>query len=353
MGTRIWAASLACVATLALAGCGTTVHRVAANKLRLLRASQRATLVTQLNRALAADQEAIFGYTIAGPLLSSRVQRVDGRFLGDENTHAGVLRALIVAAGGKPHQRSASYDLGDPSTDSQVLALLQKLEELQIERDLGAIPRVPSAWVRTVLASILADDAQHLTVLSAVQGRSRDDSAFVEGAFVGGEPPTPPPAQPDALRILSRVELIAASIDADALRSGRLSLAACRLLAILILRERAHAKALEQALGTATRPAQAISTRLSADVAGLVPRSWPRTRHAWLALLGSVQSRVEGVFYMLLPNLSAPEALLAASIFAADAQQSALLAELQARHVEDAVPAALVRGWCPPAGCTD
>ncbi len=355
MGTRLWAARVAtagfaCVATLVLAACGTSVHRPAPNKLRLLPASERATLVAQLNRALAADQEAIFAYTVAGPLLSGRAPRVDGRFLGDENTHASVLHALIVGAGGKPHQRSASYDLGDPSSGSRVLALLQKLEELQIARDLDAIRRVPSASVRTVLASILADDAQHLTVLSSLQGHSRIEDALVEdalveGAFVGGEPPTPPPAAPGALRIMSRVELVAASIDAHALRSGRLSRAARRLLAILITRERAHAQALDQALRTAgQQPAEAISKRVSASVASLQPRSWPRTRHAWLLLLGSVQSRVEGVFYMLMPSLSAPEALLATSIFAADAQQSALLAELRSRQVDDAVPSALVRG---------
>jgi hypothetical protein len=348
MRTRIWAASasLACVAALVLAGCGTSIHRVAPNKLRELPVDQRVTMVGLLNGALAADQQAIFAYTIAGPLLGGRAQHAAGRFLGDVNTHAGVLRALIVRAGGTPHERSASYALGAPRTQPQVLELLQRLENVQIARYLGAIPRIASPWVRTVLASILADDAQHVTVLLWVQGRSR-----LQGAFVGGEPPTPRAPDPDALSALAKVELLAASIDARALRSGHLSPAARRLLGALISRARAHAQALEHALPALTPAGRSTSPR-AGDVPRLDPRSWPRTRRAWLRLLELVQARVEGVFYTRLPSLAAPEALLAASIFAADAQQSVLLSELHSARIDDAIPASLVRGWCPPSGCT-
>ncbi|MGO9900665.1 MAG: ferritin-like domain-containing protein [Solirubrobacteraceae bacterium] len=341
LARRIWAVtgSLACLVALALvlAGCGASRDGHAANKLRELPAAERSGLIDQLNGLLAADQETIFAYTFVGPLLSGRAQRADGRFLGDENTHAGVLRGLIARAGAKPHARRAVYDLGDPHSRAQVLDMLRGLEQTQIALYLSAIPRIASAWVRTVLASILANDAQHMAVLNSLQR-----TAQLQGAFVGGEPPRPAPSSSAALLTLLRVELIARSADDRALRSERLAPAARRLLAVLTAHERAHAEALARALsGT---PGDQGAGNQPGAAARLLPRSWPSSRKGWLDLLQTVQARVERVYYTTLPRLSAPEALLAASIFAADAQQSVLLSELVSSHLDEAVPAALVRG---------
>jgi hypothetical protein len=341
MAKRLWAVtgSLACLAALALvlAGCGASRDRHAANKLRELQAPERAGLIDQLNGVLAADQEAIFAYTFAGPLLSGPAQHADGHFLGDESTHAGVLRALVAAAGGKPHAPRAVYDLGDPHTGARVLDMLRGLEQAQIALYLRAIPRIASASVRTMLASILANNAQHMAVLSSLQR-----TAQLQGAFVGGEPPRPAPSSSAALLTLLRVELIARSAYDRALRSGRLAPAARRLLAVLAAHERAHAEAIARALGPAPSD-QGAGDEPGAAVR-LLPRSWPRSRKGWLDLLRNVQARVEWVYYTTLPRLSAPEALLAASIFAADAQQSVLLSELVSSQLDEAVPAALVRG---------
>ncbi len=337
-GKRAYLA-VVCLAALALvlAGCGATRHQHTANKLGELSARQRAGMVLALNSVLAADQETIFAYTFVGPLLSGRAQRADGRFLGDENTHAGVLRALIARAGGKPHVRRSVYDLGDPHTKAQVLDLLRGLEQADITLNLSAIPRAPSAWVRTVLASILANDAQHMAVLRLLQ-----HLAPLQGAFVGGEPSRPSPSSAARLLALLRVELIARAVYGRALRAAALPPAARRLLAVLSAHERAHAEAVAGALGQAPTDQGAASPPGAAAL--LLPRSWPRHRKGWLDLLQTVQARVESVYYTALPHLSAPEALLAASIFAADAQQSALLSELESPKIDEAVPAALVRG---------
>ena len=154
---------------MTLAACGTAVHDHSANKLRSLPGRERAELIVLLNRVLAADQEAIFAYTFAGPLLSHRAQRADGRFLGDLNTHAGRAAHADHAGRRQAAFARASYPLGDPRTQTQVLDMLRELEQVQITLDVGVLPRLASPWARTVLASILADDAQHMAVLRSVQ----------------------------------------------------------------------------------------------------------------------------------------------------------------------------------------
>ncbi len=334
---------LACVGALVLtlAGCGAAAHNHGANKLRPLPRRERAELILLLNHVLASDQEAIFAYTLAGPLLSHRAQRADARFLGDVNTHAGVLRTLITRAGGRPHSPRASYPLGDPRTETQVLDMLRELEQGQIDLDMSVLPHLASPWARTVLASILANDAQHMAVLRSVQ-----HMAPLQGAFVGGEPPAPAASDPERLAVLMRVELLAESVDRRALRSVALAPGARRLVAGFAAAERDHARSIARALGgmvsyyvysqPANGPLHGAQT--------LAPRQWPVTRRGWLHALETVQSRVEGVYYLELPNLTASEALLAASIFSEDAQQSALLGALRSFRVSDAVPAALVRG---------
>ncbi len=344
MAKRIWAVtgSLACLVALALmpAGCGASTRQHMTNKLRELPAPERAGLVERLNGVLAADQETIFAYTFAGPLLSGRSQRADGRFLGDENTHAGVIRALIVRAGARPHSRQPVYDLGDPHSKTQVLQMLRGLEQTQINLCLSAIPRIASAWVRTAIASILANDAQHIVVL-----RLLERLPPIQGAFVGGAPARPVVSSPARLLILLDAELMARTAYERAQRSAALPPAARRLLALLGAHEGAHAEAVAAALGGA--PADHGSGDLPGAGAAGLPRSWPRRRKRWLDLLQTVQARVEGVYYAALTRLSTPEALLAASIFAADAQQSALLSELESPRIDEAVPAALVRGASP------
>ncbi len=334
---------IVCLGALAvtLAACGTAVHNHSANRLRSLPGRERAELIVLLNRVLAADQEAIFAYTFAGPLLSHRAQRADARFLGDVNTHAGVLRALITRAGGRPHSPRASYPLGDPRTEAQVLDMLRELEQGQIELDVSVLPRLASPWARTVLASILANDAQHMAVL-----RSAAHLVPLQGAFVGGEPSSPAVSDPERLAVLMRVELVAESVDLRALRSAALEPGAHRLVAGLAAAEREHARSIARALGGLVGYyvyTQAANQPLHGALA-LAPRQWPRTRRGWLQTLQTVQSRVEGVYYLELPNLTASEARLAASIFARDAEQAALLAALTSSKVSDAVPAALVRG---------
>jgi len=160
----------------ALAGCG---HR----RPRLhepLGAS--AADVALLNAALALEQRAIAAYTAAAPLLSGDAQHAAGRFLGQQLTHAGELRRLIKELGGHAHEPLSHYHFGHPRGRAQLLALLHGLEQQQIAAYLHALPLIAVPEVRQSLGAILANHAQHVTVLRAEQGLSPLTGPFVTAA---------------------------------------------------------------------------------------------------------------------------------------------------------------------------
>ena len=63
-----------------------------------------------------------------------------------------------------------------------MLALLHGLERAQIVLYLDAIPRLSPSPVRAAVATILASDAQHISILRMAQGLPAVPSAFVTGS---------------------------------------------------------------------------------------------------------------------------------------------------------------------------
>jgi bacterioferritin (cytochrome b1) len=157
-------AGLGGIATAGLAGgCG------GAGPVKAIRQG-RAADADLLNGVLAIEQRAIAAYTAAAPLLGGFGQKMAGQFLSQELLHAGILRKLVHDAGGRPHNPLGHYDFGHPRGRRHLLALLHDLEREQIAAYLHAIPRMSTPFLRQTLASVLANDAQHVTVLRAQQG---------------------------------------------------------------------------------------------------------------------------------------------------------------------------------------
>ena len=102
-------------------------------------------------------------------------------FLNDELSHAGDLAGLVRAAGGKPIKPRPSYPLGAPHGSAEVLGVLHTVEQALITAYLDAIPRLRPGTVKQQVASILANDAQHVAVVRAALGRPAIPSAFVTG----------------------------------------------------------------------------------------------------------------------------------------------------------------------------
>ncbi len=139
------------------------------------------TDVALLQQLLHLEHVGIAAYTAGTPLLAPATVKAGKLFLNDELSHAGALAGLIRAAGAKPIKPAPSYDLGNPRTSQEVLALLHRIENAQISAYLAALPRLEPTLVKRSVAAIMANDAQHVAVVRAAQGQTAVPSAFVTG----------------------------------------------------------------------------------------------------------------------------------------------------------------------------
>jgi hypothetical protein len=141
----------------------------------------RSTDVEILNRLLDLEYRTVAAYTAGTPLLNKRQAKAAQQFLQQELSHAGELSGLVKEAGAKPLKQRSSYQLGSPGSGRDVLRLLHALEIAQLRAYLEAIPTLSPGPVRAVIASILANDAQHVSVLRAALGEAPLPAALVTG----------------------------------------------------------------------------------------------------------------------------------------------------------------------------
>jgi hypothetical protein len=171
---QLLASAGAGAAALALAACGgahnhveTTVPVASADLVHL------AALLDLEHKTVAAYEAGI-------PLLDSDSAKTAGVFLGQELSHAGELSGLIKKAGGTP-ARARLYDLGNPRSAGDVLALLHELEAAQLAAYLRTIPKLSAGPTRAALAAVCANDAQHLAVMRQRLGLAPAPQALVTG----------------------------------------------------------------------------------------------------------------------------------------------------------------------------
>ena len=139
------------------------------------------TDIDLLNQLLHLEHWAIAAYTAGTPLLAPAVTKAGTLFLNDELSHAGALAGLVKAAGGKPIKQAPSYPLGRPRTSDDVLRLLHTIENAQLNAYLKAMVRLEPGSVKSSVASILANDAQHIAVVRAALHQPAVPTAFVTG----------------------------------------------------------------------------------------------------------------------------------------------------------------------------
>jgi bacterioferritin (cytochrome b1) len=160
-----------------LAGCGSQSIRAQVQNSRPVLHSD----VDLLNRLLHLEHVAIAAYTAGIPLLAPATHKAGQLFLNDEISHAGDIAGLVRAAGGKPIKPAPSYALGHPRTSQEVLTLLHNVENMQIAAYVDAIAVLEPGTLKQQVASILANDAQHIAVVRAALGQPAIPSAFVTG----------------------------------------------------------------------------------------------------------------------------------------------------------------------------
>jgi hypothetical protein len=140
--------------------------------------------VPALNQLLDLERYAVTAYAAGIPLLpeGGEAWKAAKQFLAQELAHEVSLTELIMQAKQKPAKARASYDLGHPQNAEQVLALLHRVERAQLAAYTSTIPNLIPGRVRSTVAAIYANDAQHLAVLRGAMGLDPVPSAFATGA---------------------------------------------------------------------------------------------------------------------------------------------------------------------------
>jgi hypothetical protein len=136
--------------------------------------------VDVLNSLLGVEHYAIAAYAAGIPLLGGIGESLGRQFLSHELAHADELAELVKDGGGKSARPRASYNLGNPRTAADGLALLERAERAQLQAYLQMIPALSGGRVRAAVATIYANDAQHLAVLREQAGQP-PTTAFAVG----------------------------------------------------------------------------------------------------------------------------------------------------------------------------
>jgi hypothetical protein len=163
---------------LVLAGCG----RVNPLHQRIKKSGRAAPAdVPLLQGLLDLELMLIAAYTAGSPLLDRLTAKAARQFLLQELAHAGELAGLVREAHVKPHEIKQYYNLGHPQTSVQVIELLHRIESALIAAYLATIPRLETPPIRGALATIMANDAQHVSVLRAALDEDPVPSALITG----------------------------------------------------------------------------------------------------------------------------------------------------------------------------
>jgi hypothetical protein len=142
-----------------------------------------------LNTVLARQEAAVeaFGHVI--PALPPRFAHMAAYFRAQEGEHVdAVLKAMRgakIAAEPSPE----TIDLGEPGSDRERLVFLYEVESATIDEELSAISKLETTSTSQLLASTVANQAQHLTLLRQALGAG--PLAAVPVPFENGTAPPP------------------------------------------------------------------------------------------------------------------------------------------------------------------
>ena len=137
--------------------------------------------VAILNDALSLELTAVEAYTQALPLMQGAVAAVAASFRDQEREHVAAIERAIKDLGGRPATTTQEFDLSDVRSQEEALHFADNLENVAIAAYVDSIPKLSSGDLRTTAAQIVANEAEHVTVLQAALGNPPVASAFVSG----------------------------------------------------------------------------------------------------------------------------------------------------------------------------
>jgi rubrerythrin len=152
-------------------------------------ATEKAADGELMNEVLARQTAAAKAYEQILPGLRGRDLALARKFLAQEQEHTDAvvkaLRGLRAAAEPPPE----TIDANAPKSRAERLEFLYAMESATLDFELSAISKLSNPWPRSLLGSILANQAQHLALLRRALGAK--PLATVPDAFENGTAPAP------------------------------------------------------------------------------------------------------------------------------------------------------------------
>ncbi len=179
---QLLGASGAAASAVALAACGGSSASSPAPRVASLPTSLSGDEEALINGLIDVEYHAATAYIAAIPVLKDHNQRAAKRFLRQELSHAAEWTAVVRAGHGHPVSPDSNYDLGHPGGTAEVMELLHSIERLAIRAYANTIPKLPAGPLRSVAASILANEGQHIAILRRNLGLNPVPAALVTAA---------------------------------------------------------------------------------------------------------------------------------------------------------------------------
>lgn len=166
---------------LVLAGCGTEGRgRTVPTEVVAAMASAGV-----LEAALEIERTAAAAYEAGLELLEGRALRLGRRILRQEREHAAALGRAIESLGAAPvaPQPAERYAVGFPPLREaeDFLAFALDIANTAAAAYVDALPKLSVPEVQALVSAILANEGQHVALLSAALGRPALASPFVKG----------------------------------------------------------------------------------------------------------------------------------------------------------------------------
>ncbi|MBS1884073.1 MAG: ferritin-like domain-containing protein [Actinobacteria bacterium] len=142
-----------------------------------------------LDKVLAREEAAIEAYGKVIPQLSPRLARLASYFRAQEQEHVDGMLKAMRGIGSSAEPSPEPLEPGALKTDRERLEFLYEVEGASIDEELSAISKLEASWPRSLLASVVADQGEHLTLLRQELGAG--PLASVPVPFENGTAPLP------------------------------------------------------------------------------------------------------------------------------------------------------------------
>jgi hypothetical protein len=123
-----------------------------------------------LNHVLGRQEAAIAAYGQVIPKLAPRLAHTAAYFRAQEQEHVDAVLKAMRGLKSSAEPSEEEIEVGDLKTDRERLEFLYEVESATIDEELSAISRLEASWPRSLLASTVANQAQHLTLLRQALG---------------------------------------------------------------------------------------------------------------------------------------------------------------------------------------